>query len=71
MVWRQPFPGPGLAIRIMCADKPFIDPAFDKTNAVLDWVLNKSPETSDVTDELRKTKSYISVTSIPFLSVTQ
>src|SRR5690606_8747244 len=25
LAWRQPFPGPGLAIRIICADQPDLD----------------------------------------------
>jgi len=55
LVWRQPFPGPGLAIRIICADKPFIDPAFDKTNAILECILTKNFTSPIITDEMKKT----------------
>lgn len=35
MVWRQPFPGPGLSIRILCADQPYLADDFDQINAQL------------------------------------
>jgi GMP synthase (glutamine-hydrolysing) len=35
LVWRQPFPGPGLAIRLMCSKEPYITERFDSINEVL------------------------------------
>lgn len=31
LVERHPFPGPGLAIRIICADEPYIEKDFSET----------------------------------------
>lgn len=35
LVWRQPFPGPGLAIRIVCADEEFRTASDDETLRLL------------------------------------
>jgi len=35
IVWRQPFPGPGLAIRIICAEKPYMEEDFDEIRGYL------------------------------------
>lgn len=35
LVQRHPFPGPGLAIRILCADEAFIDKDFSETQVIV------------------------------------
>ncbi|XP_043270007.1 GMP synthase [glutamine-hydrolyzing] [Venturia canescens] len=35
LVQRHPFPGPGLAIRILCADEPFMDKDFSETQVIV------------------------------------
>lgn len=35
MVERHPFPGPGLAIRVLCAEEPFIEKDFSETQVIV------------------------------------
>ncbi|XP_012282535.1 GMP synthase [glutamine-hydrolyzing] [Orussus abietinus] len=35
LVARHPFPGPGLAIRILCADEPYMDKDFSETQVIV------------------------------------
>ncbi|GAB1605172.1 GMP synthase [glutamine-hydrolyzing]-like [Argonauta hians] len=40
LVMRHPFPGPGLAIRVICAEDRFMERDFDETNQLLKIIIN-------------------------------
>ncbi|XP_067658415.1 GMP synthase [glutamine-hydrolyzing]-like [Haliotis asinina] len=40
LVNRHPFPGPGLAIRVICADEPYMEKAFAETNILLKIIVD-------------------------------
>lgn len=42
MLMRHPFPGPGLAIRVICAEEPFICPDFSQTQTIIRLVVDYS-----------------------------
>eukprot|EP01103_Thecamoeba_quadrilineata_P003559 TRINITY_DN13320_c0_g1_i1.p1 TRINITY_DN13320_c0_g1~~TRINITY_DN13320_c0_g1_i1.p1 ORF type:complete len:704 (-),score=143.31 TRINITY_DN13320_c0_g1_i1:10-2076(-) len=51
LVWRTPFPGPGLAIRILCTTEPFYHGKYDHSNALLNYLL--AGDAGDLTDDAR------------------
>lgn len=40
LVQRHPFPGPGLAVRVICADEPYMEKDFSETSVLVKVILN-------------------------------
>ncbi|XP_063901237.1 GMP synthase [glutamine-hydrolyzing]-like [Zophobas morio] len=63
LLQRHPFPGPGLAVRIICCDEPLITEVFERTNQLLcDFVREHSTR-------LLASQQLISSTLLPIKSV--
>ncbi|XP_055502259.1 GMP synthase [glutamine-hydrolyzing] isoform X2 [Leucoraja erinacea] len=60
LVSRHPFPGPGLAIRIICADEPYICKDFAETNNILKILADFSASVKKPHTLLQRVKSCMS-----------
>eukprot|EP01120_Amphizonella_sp_Union-15-10_P015163 TRINITY_DN7727_c0_g1_i1.p1 TRINITY_DN7727_c0_g1~~TRINITY_DN7727_c0_g1_i1.p1 ORF type:complete len:665 (+),score=117.04 TRINITY_DN7727_c0_g1_i1:84-2078(+) len=59
IVWRQPFPGPGLSIRILCAREPFIDESFHRTNRIISYIVSKAMKTEEKIPDIDEKDKYL------------
>eukprot|EP01134_Creolimax_fragrantissima_P007486 CFRG7486T1 len=60
LVHRQPFPGPGLAIRVICADKPYMCDDFRETQKLMNEIVRYPLCSNDTKIRVRATLGVMS-----------
>ncbi|XP_017480681.1 PREDICTED: GMP synthase [glutamine-hydrolyzing]-like [Rhagoletis zephyria] len=67
LVQRHPFPGPGLAVRIICAEEPYMERDFSETTEVLKVIVNYTVYLQRKHSMMPKVQSVCNAEDIAFL----
>ncbi|XP_054713979.1 GMP synthase [glutamine-hydrolyzing]-like isoform X2 [Uloborus diversus] len=67
VVQRHPFPGPGLAVRVICADEPYMDKFFSETSVLVKVIVEYAVSSEKKNALVNKVKSSTSEEEQTFL----